>query len=50
VWDFGDGNSETTTGPTTSHSYAAGSYIVRLTVTDSLGRTSTVTQTLTVAP
>jgi PKD repeat protein len=49
-WDFGDGATETTTAPTTSHSYAAGSYIVRLTVVDSLGRTGTVTQSLTVTP
>jgi PKD repeat protein len=49
-WDFGDGNTDTTTGPTTSHSYAAGSYIIRLTVKDTLDRTGTVTQTLTVAP
>jgi PKD repeat protein len=48
AWDFGDGNSGT--GVTASHAYgAAGTYIVRLTVTDSLGRTATSTQQVTVS-
>jgi PKD repeat protein len=46
-WEFGDGS--TATGPTASHAYAAaGSWPVRLTVTDDAGATSTVTQTVTV--
>jgi YVTN family beta-propeller protein len=37
-WSFGDGQSATTTSPTTSHVYAApGMYTVNLTVTDSAG-------------
>jgi PKD repeat protein len=42
-WSFGDGSSSgALSGPVTSHPYAAAaSYTVRLTVTDSLGRTGT---------
>jgi PKD repeat protein len=39
VWDFGDGQTSTAANP--SHTYAAGSYAARLTVTDNLGATST---------
>lgn len=50
VWDFGDGTAaETNTVSTTSHTFAAaGIYVVRLTVTDSEGRTGTVTVNVTV--
>ncbi len=50
-WDFGDGSSARgLTVATTSHPYAtANTFTIRLTVTDSLGRTATSTQTLTVA-
>jgi PKD repeat protein len=52
VWDFGDPNAPaivTTTGPSAGHNYSvAGTYIVTLTITDSLGRTASVTQTVTV--
>ena len=49
-WNFGDGLTDESEEPTTSHAYTlAGAYIVRLTVTDSSGRTGTTTQTLTVA-
>ena len=49
-WNFGDGSTDESEEPTTSHAYTlAGAYIVRLTVTDSSGRTGTTTQTLTVA-
>jgi YVTN family beta-propeller protein len=37
-WDFGDGSTQTTSGPTATHTYAtAGSRTVTLTVTDSAG-------------
>src|SRR6185503_9778981 len=40
AWDFGDGTTETKNEPTTSHPYGvARTYVVRLTVTDSAGRT-----------
>jgi PKD repeat protein len=49
-WAFGDGSfSGPQTGPTVTHTYSsAGSYPVRLTVTDSLGRTGTFSSTVTV--
>lgn len=48
-WDFGDGTVVTNTGPAQTHQFqAAGSYTVRLTVTDQAGRTATKTQTVTV--
>lgn len=47
AWDFGDG--ATGTGGTPSHTYAAaGSYPVRLTVTDDGGATGSATKTVTV--
>jgi PKD repeat protein len=47
AWDFGDGASAQ--GATASHTYAtAGSYLVRLTITDSAGNVDTATQTVTV--
>ena len=48
TWDYGDGVIETTTVPTASHAYALveRAYVVRLTVTDSAGRTGTTTQTV----
>jgi PKD repeat protein len=33
-WDFGDGDSTTTTSATTSHQFGADTYLVTLTVTD----------------
>ena len=49
AWDFGDGS--TGAGVTTSHDYAAaGSYPVRLTVTDASGGTSTRTENVIVQP
>ena len=42
AWNFGDGAVATTTTPTTTHPYAkAGTYTVRLTVTDSAGTSTT---------
>jgi PKD repeat protein len=47
AWDFGDGS--TGTGPTASHTYgAAGTFQVKLTVTDNAGGTTTLTQPVTV--
>ncbi|HJS93253.1 MAG TPA: PKD domain-containing protein [Solirubrobacteraceae bacterium] len=47
AWDFGDG--ATAQGPTASHAYTTpGTYLVRLTVTDSLGQVDTATATVTV--
>lgn len=49
AWTFGDGG--TATGPTASHAYAAaGTYPVKLTVTDDRGGVSTKTIDVTVAP
>ncbi|HKY43931.1 MAG TPA: S8 family serine peptidase [Pyrinomonadaceae bacterium] len=40
-WSFGDGATQTTTGPTTTHSYnAPGTYRATLTVTDNDGQTA----------
>lgn len=51
-WDFGDGTTaESTSSATTSRKYSAGGgriYTVRLTITDSLGRKATFTDTVTV--
>ncbi|MGY1601003.1 PKD domain-containing protein [Geodermatophilus sp. SYSU D00815] len=48
AWDFGNG--QTGTGRTASHTYAAaGTYQVKLTVTDDAGATGTVTKSVTVA-
>ena len=47
AWDFGDGGKGS--GLTVSHSFdAAGSYAVRLTVTDQFGRSASVSQLVTV--
>jgi uncharacterized delta-60 repeat protein len=48
-WDFGDGSSAA--GPTSIHTYqSAGTYTVRLTVTDDKGLAATLSQSLAVAP
>ena len=56
AWDFGDGTAVVTSAqPTTTHGGPAGgftlarTYIVRLTITDSQGRTATTTQNVIVA-
>jgi PKD repeat protein len=46
AWDFGDGASSTSASP--SHTFAAGTYSVKLTVTDNRGGTDSVTQSVTV--
>ena len=47
AWDFGDGNSGS--GEIVSHSYAAdGVYLIRLTVTDNEGASSSLEQTVTI--
>lgn len=50
VWDFGDGSATTVgSGQKPNHLYTLpATYVVRLTVTDSAGRTATVTKTVTV--
>jgi PKD repeat protein len=48
-WDFGDASNGS--GQTTTHKYtAAGTYTVRLTVTDNSGRTASTSKTVTVTP
>ena len=49
-WDFGDGNITSTTEEKINHSYSeAGSYMVKLTVTDDDGVTSSTTKRITVS-
>ena len=49
AWNFGDGATQSGPAPTASHSYSsAGTYTVRLTVTDNDGLTGTTTQPVTV--
>jgi PKD repeat protein len=43
-WDFGDGT--TSTAPSPSHTYAAGDYTARLTVTDPSGSSASATQAI----
>ncbi|SDZ32119.1 PKD domain-containing protein [Lysobacter sp. yr284] len=47
-WDFGDGTASTATNPSKTYS-AAGSYTVKLTVTDNGGASNTKTATVTVS-
>jgi PKD repeat protein len=50
-WDLdGDGTPDTTVQNPPARTYAAGSWNVTLTVTDDLGATSTITQTIVVTP
>lgn len=46
AWNFGDGNTAVTTGPTTTHTYTTdGPFLVTLTVTNSAGTSTTQTFT-----
>ena len=46
AWDFGDGQSATTTSPTTSHTYgSSGTFAVTLTVTNTAGTSTALTFT-----
>ena len=50
-WDFGDGNTTTTTEEIITHSYSSsGNYNVNLTVTDDGGLTNSTSKTVTVNP
>ncbi len=50
AWNFGDGNTDSTTSPTDSHAYAtAGTYTVTVTATDSVGETASSTATVSVS-
>ena len=49
AWNFGDGG--TASGVTATHAYSApGTYVVRLTVADGVGRSASSSQSLTVGP
>jgi PKD repeat protein len=50
-FDYGDGNNDVGEASRQSHVYsAAGTFLVRLTVTDTEGRTATTTASVTIAP
>jgi PKD repeat protein len=49
TWNFGDGTSAEGATPAAKTFAAIGTYIVRLTITDSLGRTATTTLSVTVS-
>jgi len=53
LWDFGDPNDPaivSTSSPSANHKFnVAGAYVVTLTITDSLGRTASITQNVTVS-
>ncbi len=53
VWDFGDGNTETTIVPVITHTYEdanLGGYVVQLTVRDNIGAESSTSRTIVVVP
>ncbi len=47
AWDFGDGSTSSAANP--NHTFTAGTYAVKLTVTDNRGGTDSITQPVTVA-
>lgn len=48
AWDFGDGSFGSGVTPTTTHTYTAGTYVAKLTVTDNGGATDSQAQTVSV--
>ena len=46
AWNFGNGVSVVTTGPETGTTYNAGSYIVKLTVTDAAGASASASRAI----
>jgi PKD repeat protein len=49
AWDFGDGNTQTTTGPTVTKTYSTrGTYVATVTVTDDVGQKASVSKSITI--
>jgi PKD repeat protein len=49
-FDYGDGTIETSNNPVQSHTYSAGNFVAAVTITDSLGKTSTKAVSFEVKP
>lgn len=51
IWDFGDGQTQTTTSNSVVHSYSAlGEYLIKVSATDQLGVTTTIEHFISVIP